>query len=82
MSDEPNKIIDPSQPTPLVENAPLKIDMSHERGVVKVIFDPAIVRMKMKPREARQFALSMFNHAEAAEMMDELPSQIIPITAQ
>jgi hypothetical protein len=56
--------------------------MSHERGVVKVIFDPAIVRMKMKPREARQFALSMFNHAEAAEMMDELPSQIIPITAQ
>jgi len=82
MSDEPNKIIDPSQPVGPLENIPLKLDMSHEPGAVKIIFDPAVVRMKLQPKEARQLALSLFNHAEAAEMLAEPPSQIIPITAQ
>ena len=49
---------------------PVKIDMTHIGGVVQMNFDPPIVRMRLKPREARALAVSMLLHADQAEYPD------------
>lgn len=46
---------------------PLKLDMTNEPGFVKVSFDPPVVRMMLKPREARTLAMGLLGHADAAE---------------
>ena len=46
---------------------PVNIQMSHEGGAVQVMFNPPIVRMRLKPREARELAIQMLLHADQAE---------------
>lgn len=46
---------------------PVKIEMGHENGTVQMQFNPPITRMRLKPREARAFAVSMLLHADQAE---------------
>lgn len=46
---------------------PVKIDMTALGGVVQITFDPPIVRARFKPREARELAIAMLQHAELAE---------------
>lgn len=61
-----NRIIDLNK-KPDDSNVPVKIDMSHKDGVVQILFDPAILRMRLRPREARSLAIAMLTHAELAE---------------
>jgi len=62
---ENNRIHMPGQP-PNSEQ-PVNIQMSHEGGVVHMLFNPPIARMRLKPREARALAISMLLHADQAE---------------
>lgn len=72
MSDN-NRIIDLNK-KPDMPEVPLKLDITHEPGFVKVIFDPAVTRMRMQPRMAREIAISLLIHADKAEYP---PSQIL-----
>jgi len=64
MSDN-NRIHVPGKPPE--SEQPLNLSMGHENGMVQMMFDPPVVRMRMKPREARTLAIAMLNHAELAE---------------
>ena len=64
MSDN-NRIQMPGKPPE--SEQPLNLSMAHENGMVQMMFDPPVVRMRMKPREARTLAIAMLNHAELAE---------------
>ena len=46
---------------------PVNIQMAHGNGIVEIMFNPPITRMRMKPREARALAVSMLLHADQAE---------------
>ena len=46
---------------------PVNMQMSHADGTVQMVFNPPIVRMRLKPREARALAVSMLLHADQAE---------------
>ena len=46
---------------------PLNLSMNHENGCIQMMFDPPVVRMRLKPREARTLAIAMLNHADLAE---------------
>lgn len=46
---------------------PVNIKMEDADGFVHLAFDPPIVRMRLKPREARALAISMMLHADQAE---------------
>lgn len=46
---------------------PVNIQMSHVDGTVRIVFEPPITRMRLKPREARALAISMLLHADQAE---------------
>jgi hypothetical protein len=46
---------------------PVNIQMGHSNGVVEMVFNPPITRMRLKPREARALAVSMLLHADQAE---------------
>lgn len=75
MSDD-NRIVDLKKPDG-GGDVPLNFGMSNEPGFVKMTFDPPVLRMRMKPREARTIAIAMLQHAEMAE---NPPSLIQPIT--
>jgi len=64
MSDH-NRIQVPGKPPE--SDQPVKIDMTHANGTVQMMFNPPIVRMHLKPREARALAVSMLLHADQAE---------------
>jgi hypothetical protein len=57
----------PNPNDPVAQNIPLKLDMTNEPGFVKMTFDPPIMRMRLRPSEARQLAIGLLNHAESAE---------------
>lgn len=60
-----NRIIDPGQ---LADGGqPIKMDMANEPGFITMSFSPPVVRMRLRPKEARALALSMLIHAEQAE---------------
>lgn len=61
-----NRIQMPGKP-PEDSDQKLNLTMGHEDGTVQMMFDPPIVRMRMKPREARELAIAMLQHAELAE---------------
>lgn len=63
---ENNRIIDLNKP-PGGDEVPLKLDMTYEPGFVKVTFDPAVVRMRLKPRAARELAIGLLINADKAE---------------
>jgi len=46
---------------------PVNIQMANANGVVEMLFEPPITRMRLKPREARALAISMLIHADQAE---------------
>ena len=46
---------------------PVNIQMTHVDGTVQMMFEPPMVRMKLRPREARALAVSMLLHADQAE---------------
>jgi hypothetical protein len=64
MSDE-NRIHTPGRP-PDGDGA-VKIGMGHDLGKVTITFDPAIVRVRFRPREARDLAMALLSHAQQAE---------------
>lgn len=65
MSDQ-NRIQVPGQ-VPKETEQPLNIGMTQENGCVQMTFDPPVVRLRMKPREARQLAIGMLSYADLAE---------------
>lgn|GEM_PF-5133660 len=69
-----NRIQTPGNPPE--SEQPVKIDMTHLGGIVQILFNPPIVRMRMKPREARALAIAMLQHAEQAENPD--PTLLTP----
>jgi hypothetical protein len=52
---------------PIETEQPLNLTMGHEGGCVQMMFDPPVVRMRLKPKEARTLAIAMLNHADLAE---------------
>jgi hypothetical protein len=62
---EPNRIHVPGKPVETEQ--PLNLSMSHENGFIQMEFNPPIVRMRLRPREARELAIAMLTHAQAAE---------------
>lgn len=46
---------------------PVNISMANGNGIVEMIFNPPITRMRLKPRECRALAVSMLIHADQAE---------------
>lgn len=64
MSDN-NRIQMPGKPPE--SEQPVNIEMGHGGGMVQMIFNPPITRMRLKPREARALAVSMLLHADQAE---------------
>ena len=64
MSDQ-NRIVTPGM-KPGGDDA-VAIGMTHTDGMVQITFTPAIVRMRMRPREARALAISIMVHADQAE---------------
>lgn len=66
MSDN-NRIIDLNKQAPGGGEVPLKLDMTHEPGFVKIMFDPAVVRMRLTPVAARDLAIGLLINAEKAE---------------
>lgn len=70
MSDK-NRIHRPGQP-PETEQ-PVNMTMAHENGFVQFGFNPPIVRMRLRPREARALAVAMLTHADMAEYPPEPP---------
>jgi hypothetical protein len=46
---------------------PVNIQLGHAEGTVRIVFNPPIARMKLKPREARALAVSLLTHADQAE---------------
>lgn len=46
---------------------PVNIKMDDANGFVNLSFDPPIVRMRLRPREARALAVTMLLHADQAE---------------
>jgi len=61
---EKNRIIDLNQPQ---GGEPVKIAMENKPGMVTITFDPGVMRMKLRPREARALAVSMLIHADQAD---------------
>lgn len=64
MSD--NRIQMPGQ-GPKDSDQPVKINMGSNNGIVEILFNPSITRMRMKPREARSLAIALLGHADSAE---------------
>lgn len=60
-----NRIQMPGKPPE--SEQPVNIQLGHANGVIEMVFNPPIARMRLKPREARALAVSMLLHADQSE---------------
>lgn len=74
---EKNRIHVPGQ-IPEEKIQACNIGMTNFPGVIEMTFEPPITRMRLRPREARNLALALLGHADAAEYPATPPVPLQP----